>query len=133
MVTAAYPVSQAPLIDGTKTFPGEALPSHNPATNGIKANGVKTNGIHTPVKPVVNGAAKPETYVNGYHTDIPTPAQRVQEPPNSCDVTFGPQDKEGIYKMLNQPLGQKRPLKVIYLGGGASGAFCPRSLLYGFC
>lgn len=113
MVTAALPVAQAPLVDGTKTFPGEALPSHVPTTNGVKANGIHKS--HT------NGAAKPENYVNGYHTDIPTPSQRVQEPPNSSDVVFGRKDKAGPYKMLNQPLGQKRPLKVIYLGGGASG------------
>lgn len=114
MVTATLSVAQAPLVDGTKSFPGEALPSHLPTT----PNGVKTNGIH---KPQINGNAKPEAYVNGYHSDIPAPAQRVQEPANSCDVVFGPKDKEGTYKMLNQPLGQKRPLKVIYLGGGASG------------
>lgn len=113
MVAAALPVAQVPLVDGTKTFPGQALPSHVPTTNGVK-----TNGIH---KPHLNGNSKPETYVNGYHTDIPVPSQRVQEPANSCDVVFGPKDKEGVYKMLNQPLGQKRPLKVIYLGGGASG------------
>lgn len=124
MVTvAALPVAQAPLVDGTKTFPGETLPAHLPTTNGVKIN-----GTHTASKAQVNGLAKPENFVNGYHTDIPTPAQRVQEPPNSCDTTFGPRDKEGSYKMLNQPLGQKRPLKVIYLGGGASGEHFSRLL-----
>lgn len=115
MVSAVLPVPQATLLNGSKGASNEALPSHVPSTS----NGVKSNGIH---KPLTNGVSKPEYYVNGYHKDIPTPSQRVQEPRNSCDVVFGPKDKEdNSYRMLNQPLGQKRPLKVVYLGGGASG------------
>jgi hypothetical protein len=115
MVTAVLPIPQATLLNGSKSTSSESPPSHVPSTS----NGVKSKGIY---KAQANGVTKPEYYVNGYHKDIPTPSQRVQEPRNSCDVVFGPKDKEdNSYRMLNQPLGQKRPLKVIYLGGGASG------------
>jgi hypothetical protein len=118
MVSAVLPVPQATLLNGSKGASNEALPSHVPSTS----NGVKSNGIH---KSLTNGVSKPEYYVNGYHKDIPTPSQRVQEPRNSCDVVFGPKDKEdSSYRMLNQPLGQKRPLKVVYLGGGAINGLC---------
>ncbi|KAI5475877.1 hypothetical protein MNV49_000759 [Pseudohyphozyma bogoriensis] len=46
-------------------------------------------------------------------------ASPLKVPPSSAETVFG--RAEGTkYKMIDQPLGQRRHLKVIYLGGGAS-------------
>lgn len=52
----------------------------------------------------------------------PTPSANVQEvprQPSSAETTFGTFAAD--YKVLDQPLGTTRALKVIFLGGGASG------------
>jgi hypothetical protein len=121
MVSAALPVASSPINGSDKVYPGNAPPSLQPAVNVAKTNGVHhIEKIKNHVNGV-NGLTNPESYVNGYHSDIPKPAQRVVEPENSSEAVFGRKDKTAPYAMLNQPLGQKRPLKVIYLGGGASG------------
>jgi hypothetical protein len=90
------PISIAP--DATRHFPAEPHELHGVYTNGHLP--LKENDIH------VNG--------NGHSIALPI---------SSSDTVFGPNDKgRGKYEMLNQPLGATRPLKIIYLGGGASGA-----------
>jgi hypothetical protein len=85
------------LVDATKRFPGEP----HVLSNGKYANG-HVNGFHDKI----NGA--------GSHSEQP----RI----NSCDAVFGPRNPANPkYEMLPQALGTRRPLKVIYLGGGASG------------
>lgn len=99
MVALTIPPAVHPIPDASKHLPGEP----HQLSNGIYTNGKaapEIKDIHT------NG--------NGYHKEQPTK--------NSSDAFFGPKhDTGGKYEMLNQPLGASRPLKVIYLGGGASG------------
>ncbi|KAL8293255.1 hypothetical protein RQP46_000949 [Phenoliferia psychrophenolica] len=64
----------------------------------------------------------PENRQQGKAAQGPTPSANVKtvpRTPSSAEATFGTFQSQ--YKVLDQPLGTTRPLKVIFLGGGASG------------
>lgn len=105
----AVPPAIQPIPDATKHLPGEP----HQCKNGVYTNGKAgpdLEKIHT------NG------HINGLEDGFPTR--------NSSDIVFGPRKSAGgVYEMLNQPLGATRPLKIIYLGGGASGKSDQETLL----
>lgn len=99
MVALTIPPAIHPIPDASKHLPGEP--------HQLK-NGIYTNGKAAPdVKTL-------QVIDQEHHKALP--------PKNSSDAFFGPKHASGgSYEMLNQPLGASRPLKIIYLGGGASG------------
>ncbi|KAM0750614.1 cyclohexanone monooxygenase [Meredithblackwellia eburnea MCA 4105] len=100
-----------------------AAPVH---ANGNGLNG-HSNGVSNGHSSTVNtnGAASSPEVLAGHSLDelVGSPASWLERPPaaNTADSVFGAAPQTAGYEMLNQALGTRRKLRVIYLGGGASG------------
>lgn len=114
MVTATLPPPSDGQRDALKTFPGK---KHD--QNGTNCNGQYVEQVRQSFDGVSNKHANGSNGRTGHNGHLGEP---ICPPQSSADAIFGPRDTSAkAYRMLNQPLGQRRRLKIIYLGGGASG------------
>ena len=112
MVTATLPPPSDGQRDALKTFPGKKHDQNG--TNGQHVEHLRQSFDHASNKHT-DGSSDP----NGHNGHL---YENLCPPQSSADAIFGPRDTSAkAYRMLNQPLGQRRRLKIIYLGGGASG------------